>query len=112
MGEPRSGDHLDIVGKFHFPAGLVVDGGVLDVLDKSSGSPNIERLQSVADSQYGLMEIVCVLQQKFVNIVASRIRRRSLRMPFRAKLLWINVRWASRKQDAFTPGDKLGDFMR
>src|SRR5690348_8510398 len=64
---------LDVVSKLYGPACRVVHVRVLDVLNQGSRPPHIQRLQSIADSQNGLMQVVRVLEEQLVEIVAARI---------------------------------------
>ena len=84
----------------------------LDVLQQISRAIHIQSLQPVADSEYGLAHVVCVLQQKFVNCVAQTIGSFGLRMARRGELCRVNVGLAARKHHSLAVLDHLHHFRR
>ena len=101
MRELRFRNYFYFVGKFDFASGFMVDARVLDVLYQGPCAPHIERLQAIADSQDGLVQVVCILQQELVNIIASWIGGRRPGVAFGPKLLRIDICRAPWKQHAF-----------
>jgi len=52
-----------------------------DMLHQRSGAPDVERLQAVADTEDRFAQVVSILQEQFVGVVARRIGGRGPRMP-------------------------------
>src|SRR5581483_360119 len=111
-GKSRLGSDLHVVGELNCSAGGVIYGRVLDVLHQSSRSPYVQRLQSIADSQNGLVKIVRVLQKELVEIIPAGIGCGGLRVLRSAELLWVNIGGTAGQQHCVTTCDQARNFMR
>src|SRR5262249_9173796 len=90
----------------------MVDRHGSEVLNKSSASPDVERLDSEADREDRLIEIVGVLDQELVDVLASRVGRIALRDWLVAVLLRVDVRWRSWEQNTLAGVDQVGGLAR
>src|SRR5579872_2329099 len=68
LRKSRCGLYLNLMGKFALASSLVIDVCVLDVLQETSCSPDVKRLQAIADAQNGLVQVMRVLKEKLVEI--------------------------------------------
>ena len=63
------------VGYGYGAAGGVIDGQEAEVLDEGSAAPDVEDLDAEADGEDGLVEVVGVLEEEFVDVFAGDGRR-------------------------------------
>ena len=71
----------------------------LDVLHQRSRAEHIQRLQSVADAEHGLLRFVGILQNQLVHHFPLGIGGSSLFVAIRAVLLRIDIRAAAGQQN-------------
>jgi hypothetical protein len=58
-----------------YAAGAVVDGEDVEVLNEGAAAPDVEGLGSEADAEEGLVEVVGVLDEEFVDVFAGVVGR-------------------------------------
>ena len=84
----------------------VIHGG-FQVLHQRAAAPDIERLEAIADSEQGLIQIRSILQQQLVDGFARRVGGGAIRVGFFAVFLRINIGGAAWQQHAFAGGHQL-----
>ena len=80
------------------------------MLQKRARTINIENLQAIADPEYGLVHVVGVLQEQFVNGIALGIGGDGLGMLLCSEFCGINVGFASRQQYGIAALNQLHNF--
>jgi hypothetical protein len=96
------------VGDGNAAARGMVDREDAEVLDQSSTAPDVEELEAEADGQDGLVEVVGVLEEEFVDVFAGVIGRSALRKRILAVFVRVDVGGAAREEDGLTGVDEIG----
>lgn len=99
------------VGDGDAATGGVVDRHGTEVLDESAASPDVKRLRSKADGQNGLVEVVSVLDEKFVYVFAGRVCGTALGDGLMAIFVRVYVGRAAGKQDRLAGVDEVGGLF-
>src|SRR5450631_1378775 len=83
--------------------------GSMNVLAKCPVSPNVQRLQSIANAEDGLLQIKSILQKKLVHSLAVGVRGCAFRLGLLPVLLWIQIGRTAREQDPTATTDRVCD---
>src|SRR5437879_3545007 len=70
----------------------------MNVLHQRTASPDIQGLQTIADTKDRLVQVVGILQEQLVGCIARLVGESSFRGFFRTIFLGINVRFAAWQQ--------------
>jgi hypothetical protein len=81
------------------PSWPVIDD-CIQILNQRAIAPDVQRLHTMADSQYRLVKAEAFLEQQFVNRSAGRVRFLADRHGTFAISLRVNVVTAPRQQDS------------
>jgi hypothetical protein len=83
----------------------------LQILDQRPIQPDIQALGSVADGQYGFVQVESILQEQFIHGCAGRVRLSALGDWIFAISLWVNIIPAARQQDSLHTGKQPCDTI-
>jgi hypothetical protein len=90
----------------------MVYGEESQVLDQRAATPDIEELDSEADGEDWLIEVVGVLDEKLIHIFAKAISGGALGDRFLPVLVRVHVGRATGQQHSLAGVDKVGDGRR
>ena len=106
--EERFGGDGGGVGDGDGAAGGVVDGQGAEVLDEGSAAPDVEGLGAEADGEEGFVEVVGVLDEEFVDVLAGGVGGGALGDGVLAVLVRVDVGCAAGEEDALAGVDEVG----
>ncbi len=95
------------VGYGYGLSGGMVHGHGGEVLDKGSSAPDIEGLDTEADGEDGLVEVMGVLDEEFVDVFAGGIGGGALGDGFLAVLVGVDVGGAAGEEDGLAGVDEV-----
>jgi hypothetical protein len=98
------------VGDGYAAASRVVDRQDAEVLDQGSSAPDVERLEAEADGEDGLIEVVGVLNEEFVDVFPGVVGGRALGDGVLAVFVGIDVGWAAGEEDRLAGVDEVSDL--
>jgi len=88
----------------------VVDREDVEVLDESAAAPDVEGLEAEADGKDRFVEIVGVLNEKFVDIFPGGVGGAALGDGVLAVFLGVDVGGAAGEEDGLAGVDEVGDL--
>jgi hypothetical protein len=108
--EERFGRDGGGVGDGNLAAGRVIHRERGEVLNQRAATPYVEDLDAEADGKDGLVEVVCVLEEKLINIFAGVVGRSALRNGILAVLLRVDVSRAAGEENGLAGVNQVGDL--
>jgi hypothetical protein len=103
----RFRDHSRDMGHGDGAPGGMIDRHGGEILNQGSSAPDIQRLGSETDGQEGLIEVMGILDQEFVNVLTRWIGGIALRNRILAVLLWVYIRRRAGKQNPMAGVDEV-----
>jgi hypothetical protein len=98
------------VGDGDFAAGGVVDGKDRQVLDKRAAAPDVEDLNTEADGEDGLVEVVGVLEEELIDVFAGAVAGGALGDGILTVLVGVDVGGTAGEENGLAGIDEVGDF--
>jgi hypothetical protein len=98
-----------VVGDGDAAAGGVVDGEDTEVLNESTAAPDVENLDAEADGEDGLVEIVGVLEEELIDVLARVVRGGGFGDGFVAVFVGIDVGGATGEENGLAGVNEIGN---
>lgn len=107
-GEQRVGRDGGGVRDGHAAPGAVIDRHRRKMLDQRTTAPDVERLRAEADGEDGLVQVVGVLEEKLVDVLAGGVGGVRLGHGLLPVLVGIGVGGAAGQKDGLAGVDEVG----
>jgi hypothetical protein len=91
-------------------AGGVVDGENVEMLNQRTATPDVQGLGAEADGEDWLVEVMGVLDEEFVHVLAGWVGRGTLRDRLLAVFVGVDIRRAAREENPLAGVDQVRDL--